>query len=362
MATNATLHSDLAIPPGEYLSEVLEELGMTQIELAHRTGRPEQAISQIVNGHKAITAETALQLEQVVGVPAHIWMGLEDEYQLVLARNENERSLDDDAGRVDATVYRAMAKLGWVKPARSIRDKARALRRFFGVASLANVSAVVAYEPAFRVSSRLNASEYALAAWLRRGELEIADADIAPFNESGLKDLLPELRRLTMEDEDDLNQRLHAMFASCGVALVLLPHLPKAPVQGATYWKNGIAVVQLSSRYRWADIFWFSLFHELAHILLHGRRAKFIEWKTRRERSDPEVAAQETEADEFASELLVPSEAYRGFIVERSFDEITVREFASRIGVAPGVVVGRLQHDQLIPYSHLNDLRVQYEF
>jgi HTH-type transcriptional regulator/antitoxin HigA len=87
MTTSASLHSSLPLPPGEYLLEVLQEKGLTQSELARRMRRPLQPINEIVHGKNAITAETALQLEHALGVPAHIWTGLEAEYRLTLARN-----------------------------------------------------------------------------------------------------------------------------------------------------------------------------------------------------------------------------------------------------------------------------------
>src|SRR5680860_716915 len=139
MVTKRGLHSDLAIPPGEYLVEVIEELGITQAEVARRMGRPIQAINEIALGKKAITSETALQLEKVTGVPAHIWTGLENEYRLVLARNEDEERLRVDATQVDPETFRAMSKLGWVPASRRANEKARELCRFFGVASLAYV-------------------------------------------------------------------------------------------------------------------------------------------------------------------------------------------------------------------------------
>ncbi len=92
MATKQGLHSDLAIPPGEYLEEVLDELGMTKEELARRMGRPPSKLSAIYKGAKAITPETAMQLEKVVGVPAHIWLGLESEYRFALGKRSRRSS------------------------------------------------------------------------------------------------------------------------------------------------------------------------------------------------------------------------------------------------------------------------------
>ena len=172
MRTNRALHSDLAIPPGEYLAEVIDELGMSQVDVARRMGRPVQAINEIIKGHKAITPDTALQLEQVTGVPAALWTGLEEEYRLVLARQQEQAQLAEEAELVDPALYRAMAKLGWVKHVRDKLERVRELWKFFGVASLHNLPEVTTYSPAFRLSTAAVASSYALAAWLRQGELE----------------------------------------------------------------------------------------------------------------------------------------------------------------------------------------------
>lgn len=85
---SARLESDLAIPQGELLEEELAERGMSQIELAQRMGRPRQKINEIIRGKRAITPETALQLEQVLGIPARLWLGLETDYRLTLARQK----------------------------------------------------------------------------------------------------------------------------------------------------------------------------------------------------------------------------------------------------------------------------------
>jgi len=88
MMTESSFISDLAIPPGEYLGEVLQDVGVSQAELARRMGRPYQAINEIVRGEKAITSDTALQLEHVLGVSAQFWRQLEAEYRLILAQQK----------------------------------------------------------------------------------------------------------------------------------------------------------------------------------------------------------------------------------------------------------------------------------
>ncbi|RMD89790.1 MAG: addiction module antidote protein, HigA family, partial [Calditrichaeota bacterium] len=137
------IHSDLAIPPGEYLEEIIAEMGMTKDELARRMNRPAPKLSAIFKGQKAITPDTALQLEKVVGVPAHIWTGLEAEYRLTLARNQEVREtqkLRDETHLIRKFCYSELAKLGFVARKTKPVEKVLELQRFFGVTSLKNIS------------------------------------------------------------------------------------------------------------------------------------------------------------------------------------------------------------------------------
>jgi HTH-type transcriptional regulator/antitoxin HigA len=360
MRTNRALHSDLALPPGEYLAEVIDELGMSQVDVARRMGRPVQAINEIIKGHKAITPDTALQLEQVTGVPAALWTGLEEEYRLALARQQEHAQLAEEAELVDPALYRAMAKLGWVKHVRDKLERVRELWKFFGVASLHNLPEVTTYSPAFRLSATAVASPYALAAWLRQGELEAREIAVTPYDAEGLKAVLPNLRSLTIETPEVFLPRARTLLARCGVALILLPHLPKTYAHGATFWLTpSKAVVQMSIRGSWADIFWFSLFHELAHVLLHSKRHIFIEGKGG---EDPEWRRQEDEANTFAGDVLIPLGPYRAFTTQGVFTATAIRQFAAQRGIAPGVIVGRLQHEGFIDRDQVNGLRKRYQW
>ena len=138
---------------------------------------------------------------------------------------------------------------------------------------------------------------------------------------------------------------------------MFVPELPKTGAHGATRWLGGKAVVQLSLRLRWADIFWFTLFHELAHVLKHGRKEVFIELDKDKEDE------REREADAFAAKHLIPELAYKAFITNKTtFSAAAVEAFAEELGIQPGIVVGRLHHEKKLPQSHLNKLRVQYQW
>lgn len=316
MATSVQVHSDLAIPPGEYLSEVLADVGMTQADLARRMGRPEQVVSEILNATKRITSESAL---------------------------------------VDLETYRVLARLGFVAKTRDRSTKVRELWRFFGVASLHNVAHLRTYGAAFRVSSAGGVSPYALAAWLRCGELLATDTPVEPFSASSLRTLLPELRSWTRDPLGAAVPKVRAALAACGVVLVVVPHFPKTRAHGATFWVSADkAVVQMSLRGAWSDVFWFSLFHEIGHVLLHGKKQVFLEGDLH---DRPNDGDREDEADAFASERLIPSRALDAFLAAGAPTAARIVSFADQVGVAAGIVVGRLQHRGVLRHDQLNGLR-----
>jgi HTH-type transcriptional regulator/antitoxin HigA len=318
--------------------------------------RPAQAINEIARGTKEITPETAIQLERVVGVPAHIWLGLETEYRHTKARLEDRQRLEEEAVFAEKFPCEALTRLGWIPNTRDRTTRAEYLLTFFGVGSLRIVREAEA--AAYRISRTKDASPEALAAWLRKGALEAQNVPTKPFNEQRLRAFLPELRRLTMETPSVFEPTLRQGLASCGIALILLPHLPRTHANGAARWISpDKAIIQLSLRGKWADIFWFSLFHEIGHLLLHGRRDVFIEWDERDE------DRQEREADDFAGNLLIPPRAFHDFLKTcPQASRSDVLAFARLQNISPGIVVGRLQHEGVIRYADLNGLRMKLDW
>ncbi|MBE3126361.1 MAG: HigA family addiction module antidote protein [Acidobacteria bacterium] len=298
MATEKRVYSDLPIPPGEYLAEVLATKGMAQAELARRIGRPTQAVNEIIKGEKAITPATALQLEKALDVPAHIWVGLESRYQLIKARREERKQLQKESAFLPRTPYKQLAELDCVERTRNPEHKIRELHRFYGVSSLANLPGIKAYEASFRCGARKEASSYSLAAWLRCAEQRAVDAPAEPFNKGKLRESLGDIRALSTKSPEEFLPELKRILALCGVVLVMLPHFPKTYAHGATFWLGpDKAVLLMSIRGKWADIFWFSLFHAIGHIILHPKKTYINDDHVR-----PEQVQQEKEADQFAAE------------------------------------------------------------
>jgi HTH-type transcriptional regulator/antitoxin HigA len=345
---------DVAIPPGEMLADELEARQMTQAELARHMGRPAQMINEIIKEKKEITPQTALELERVLGTPAYVWLNLERDYRYNKERLADLERLEAQVARAREFPYAKMAALGWVPATRRPLERVRELLRYFAVSDLQLVTET--QQAAYRMTGRREASPEALAVWLRKGEIEGGKVETKSFDATRLRQALPRMRQMTQLRPQDFHRPLCALCADCGVALVFIPHLPRTHANGAVCWLNpSTALVQLSVLRRYDDIFWFSLFHELGHLLLHGKREVFVEL--------PEApkTEKEEEADRFAADTLIPPRTLSRLQRMKPYSSANVQAFARTEGIAPSIVVGRLQHAGLLPHTHLNGLRTRLE-
>jgi len=352
----------LAIPPGETLAEALEERGMTQAELAKRISRPQKTINEIIKGKTAITAETALQLEQAFSIPARFWNNLESNYRDIIARTQSDEHLNIEIKHAKQYPYREMIKRGWVPETRKQAEQTKNLLSFFGVTSLDNVveNQILVAGSLYRISTKRKYSRPTIAAWLRRGTLLGQQIVTKDFDAEKLRNSLPELKALTLEPPHIFQQRLKDILAECGVALVLTPNLRNAPINGASRWLTpNKALIQLTIRHKYNDIFWFSLFHEIGHLLSHEKKSFNVGFKENG--IDDE---KEADADQFAANFLIPPAPYEGIkavVKGGDFSYAPIKAFAKGISIHPAIVVGRLQHDKILPLT-FNGLRERFEW
>ncbi len=349
---------DYVSPPGETLLETIESLGMTQIQLAERTGRPPKTISEIVKGKAAITPDTALQLEKVLGVPATFWTNREMRYRESLARQKEQERLSYQIDWLKSFPVAEMCKKKWIPCFKDKMQQLHAVLRYFGVASPEAWNDVQnSLQADFRQSKAFETKRGAISAWLRKGEIDAKTIDCKTYNRSAFFSALQQARNLTTESPSVFQPKLTELFASVGVAVVFVPELRGTRVSGATRWlDSNKALIQLSLRYKTNDHLWFTFFHEAGHIYIHGKRDAFIESYQASE------CAKESEANEFSADFLIPRAEYERFIALGSFDKSSVISFAKEIGIAAGIVVGRLQYDKLLPHNQLNDLKQYYQW
>lgn len=360
MATNKKFRyePDYAVPPGETLVETLDAVGMTQAELSARTGRPLKTINEIAKGKTAITPETALQFEKVLGVEASFWNALETNYQHSLAKHQDKARLKSFVTWLDELPIKQLIKRGWLQPISDSTELVSQTLAFFGVTD-PNVWRQIWLNPkaAFHRSHAFKTSPGAMAAWLRIGELDAQKIVCDSFDKHKFRGELDSLTALTKAPAAKVKKDLVERCRKLGVAVVFAAELPGTHVSGATRWLSPEkALIQLSCRYKSDDQFWHAFFHEAGHIVLHGKRDVFID-----EPDGTGTKEQEREANEFASGVLVPAVKMRQFLKGWRGDQASLEQFARSLGIAPGIVVGQLQHMSVIGFHQFNHLK-RYQF
>jgi HTH-type transcriptional regulator/antitoxin HigA len=266
--------------PGKTLEEKLEELGMGPKEFALRTGKPEKTITAILKGESSTTADMAVLFENVTKIPANYWMNHQRDYDEYLARVKHQQVIEKAVVWADKFPIQQMIKLGWLGKRSTKPEMAAQLLTYFGVASDQSWEDYYCNQRlkvAFRISLKQINDPYAISAWLRKGELSAQQIHSKTYSEKEFKTILPELKSLMAEQPDDFFQQIQTICLKAGVKVVYTPFLPKTPINGATRWMNDTPLIQLTGRGKRNDIFWFTFFHEVGHILLHGKKEIFLE-------------------------------------------------------------------------------------
>lgn len=347
---------DYTVPTGEILEEYLETAGMSQAELAQRTGLTPKTVNKIVQGRAPLTHDTAIRLERVLGRPAHFWNRLEADYRETLARRRAREAERKELDWVKKFPIRKMVELGWLPKGRNPTEELENLLRYFGVNSPREWADLWSRQTvAYRRTQSFEAVPEALFAWLRQGELQGRARACEPYDPAAFRALLKELRGLTREPPEVFQPRLRERCAGVGVTVEFVPELPKSRASGATRWLSPQkALIQLSLRYCVDDHLWFSFFHEAGHVLLHGKREMFVEGTNGLD------GEKEQEADRFAADLLIPRRVWDDFVAAGKPSLAQVCDLADRLGVAPGIVVGRLQFEGISGWNWGNKLKQRF--
>jgi len=367
---DAPFAPDWVSPPGDTIADVLEERGWTQAEFARRLGYTEKHVSQLINGKAAITEDTASRLERVLGSTAGFWLRKEATYRERLERQQFAQRCAGWVDWLDRLPIKELMAQGVVSKARLVEKNKPALveacLRFFGVASPDEWEGVyVADLKAQYRRSRAEQSDLAaIATWLRLGEKQAEGWDAPKFDRARFEEALGEIRLLTTQPPQVFEPQMKRLLRDAGVTLALVPAIPRAHVSGVARWLSpSRPLIQLSLYGKTNDRFWFTFFHEAAHILLHGtsaqeRKAVFLD--------DPDGGANtddcEREANQWAADFLIPSQ-YRQRLATLGSHAAAIRGFANELSIHPGIVVGRLQHEGAVPYaSPLNALKESFRW
>lgn len=247
--------------------------------------------------------------------------------------------------------YSHLSKIGRIEPIRSNSLEARKqkvinLRDYMKTDNLVNINDIYV---ACRKQQKVKGTDYALATWLKEGEIKAKDIDTDIFDLNKLISSIPKIREMTLKKQDEFHSELVELLSRSGIALVLVEKFPNTNVIGATQWvdEGRKAIIQLTLKGKRADSFWFTLFHEIAHIVKHDSKDFHIQ-------NDGDNLKLEDEADNIARNWLIPDEEYTKFKLKRNISIYSIENFAKKVNIHACIVIGRLQHDKILDWSTYN--------
>ena len=338
--------SNYVVSPGAILEDNLTSLGLSIDDFSKKTELSIADINQILEGKKEITLDVAKKFEETLSYSTQFWLRLEELYKYQLSKQDARKWINNFP-------IKCMMKLGWFKRDKDNLNLVENVLNFFGVKSQKEWESLwkTSYPVIFRESNRVKKNSYALSAWLRKGELSSLSFKCAPYDSEKFEAALQNIRKLTFESPKIFIPKLKSICADAGVAVVFIPELPNIATYGSTRRLENKILIQLSLRYKSNDHLWFSFFHEAGHVLLHKKDDICLSGY------DVFDIEKEDEANNFARNILIPQNLFSQFLANFKHTLKEIKDFAQKINIAPGIVVGRLQHDKILSKDVGNSLK-----
>jgi HTH-type transcriptional regulator/antitoxin HigA len=335
---------DWAVPPGRLIQRELEAAGLSQAEVASRASLSAKHLNQVLKGHVTLSPEVAVALERVLDGAADLWLRMDVSWQAARTREDARRAFGTMAGWVQNFPLHVMSLHGVVKADMSVTDQVEALLRFFRVAEPEAFERVwLSPQANYKRSQKFDIDPFATATWLRLAELAAvtADYDSPATSPSDLRAVAREIPALTRLPLINGFQHAQELLAAHGVVLVFVPEISGTRICGASrLLPDGRPMIALTGRYNFLDSFWFTMLHEIGHLVLHPKRATFLDLDRKGASDDSDT--QETAANDFARSLVLPKRYEQGLRAVTTKDELVA--LADVLNVAPGVLAGQYGH------------------
>lgn len=347
--------------PGVYVKDAIDSLGLSQSEFALRTGLSIKNVSTLINGESNITFEVAVKLAGFFHNNVEGWINLQTKYNIFLNEETRKQEYEADwliAKQFDKNFVNNLLNIQIdSKNKESTIDE---LRKCFNVVNLQNLKSPDMY--AFcRTSVSKDISEKMIImrnAWISLAEEEARQIECSEFDKDMIISNVKYLRSLTLKEPNDMSVELKAFLSKCGVKLIILPFLPGSNISGVTKWvaSENCVMVAVNDCGKDADKIWFSIFHELGHAIKNHKRHLTISLSRNNIQDDEEI-----EANTFARDSLLDKKDYEDFVRRNDFSIQSIKMFAKTQTVAPFVVIGRLQKDEIIGWQKYQNYKTKYE-
>ncbi len=353
------LSRDFIIHPGETISEYLEMFNMPQKELAIRCDVSEKHVSTVISGQRNISVSFAKRLEYAFGIDADFWISLQSNYDKEIVEFEEKNNISTDELDVLKTlddIKKDFIKKGYMSSGLSKDEELLCFRRILNVSNLLSIPKLEHFG-AFRMQTKNeNTNPYILFAWEKYCEM-LDDQKINPnsLNIPKLLNKLEDIKRIAFSDSKEILRKLRDVFYSLGINFYLVKSYRGAPVQGYIRQnKNGGVSLYMTIRNKYADIFWFSLFHEIGHIVNGDCSSSFIDYESKEDEK-------EKNANTFAENALITFERYEHFIKQKDYSIESICNFSMENRIQPYMLIGRLMNDGVLKWNEYSDYRLKYK-
>lgn len=353
MSNYFEFNDKITFHPGYYLKEIVEESGLTQEDFAKRLGTTPKNLSKLINGEQRVSIDMAMKLSRLLGTSTDYWLNLQKSYDSLLAEYDSFEELKNERKifkNLDYGFFRKHFSLPDL--ARKVDEQIVTVRNFLNVSSLSVLAKRDMYVNFRSSSTDITEANTIKANAMVQIAINLALKIDAPRFDKKIFERAVDYSLTLTQDHSDFFPKLSESFRNAGVIFIILPNMPGSKINGATKKLGDNIVLMVNNRRLYSDSFWFTLMHEIGHIMNGDYGISF----------DEEKGEIEEAADAFAQSRLIPGDLYNEFVEKNLFTVASVREFAESIDRDPGIVLGRLQHDELVPYTdrRLQSLRKKY--
>lgn len=343
MSNYIEYNNKVAFHPGYYIKEIVEESGLTQEDFARRLGTTPKNLSVLLRGDQTLSIDIALKLSRMLGTTIAYWLNLQQSYDEKLAEMQCDEELKKEREvfkLIDYNYFRD--NFGLPNIPRQIDEQIKHVREFLSVSSLTVLEeknlavSFRSYSETLSKSNIVNANAMVQIAVNKTLKREAPKYDKKKFEKA------VEFAVTQTKNHATFFPEIRERFEEAGVVVVALPNLKNSGVNGATKKVDGKIMLMVNDRRHYADTFWFTLFHEIGHIINGDLGISFSDEK-------------EDEANSFAKNMLIPEDKYKEFLNSYEyFNEHSIREFADEIDRDPGIVLGRLLNEKKVSHTNVS--------
>ncbi len=336
----------LVIHPGEMLQDELEARGLTQTEFSEIIDSPLRTVNEIIKGKRAITLETARVIGAALDTSADLWLGMQAEYDLFKLRKKSKEK--EDEVRMRSTLYSLfpipeMIKRGYLPKKKKVNEIKEEVLKTLGLSSIDDFNNFNTCFALFRTSKTGDIMENYLKTWILLGKKRATSLKIANYNRKKLEEFALEVKNISVEAKGGVSKVVEGLN-NCGVRVIFLPHFSKTRVDGAVVWATrSEPIIIMSLRFDRIDNFYFTILHEIGHILKHPNEYFYDDLNNLRD------GAKEQEADSFAASTLALNDVVQQ-LRDKKISTVVLLKKSKEINIHPGILVGRLQHENILTY------------